>query len=100
MRDLDSADSVSVPSSHFLSVKGIKYWTSHGVTGRTKGCIAKHVTAANAQETTVLTLVTKAGSERLSYAHSAGDFVPLFVQVSFHRKTMVSSFCLAFLGDS
>lgn len=99
MTDLDSADSVSVPGSHFLSVEGMKYWTSHGVTGRTKGCVAKRVTAANAQETTVLTLVTKA--ERVSqYAHSAGDFMHLFVQVSFHRKTMVSSFCLAFLGDS
>lgn len=68
MTDLDSADSVSVPGSHFLSVKGIKYWTSHGVTGRTKGCVSKRVTAANAQETTVLTPVTKA--ERVSQLRS------------------------------
>lgn len=101
MTDLDSTDSVSVPNSHFLSVKGMKYWTSQGVTGRTKGCIAKRVT--DSRQRPGNNSADSGDESRVSVSVTLiqpGILCVLFVQVSFHRKTMVSSFCLAFLGDS
>lgn len=74
--------------------------SSHGVTGGIKGCVAKcgscrhpgNSSADSGEESRI-------SSQLRSFSHiNWGLHAP--IQVSFHRRTMVSGFCLAFIGDS